>query len=225
MNTIQDRLQSMRDPAYKAFMQKLIPTTDPDRVLGVRAPQMRQLARAVYGTPEGEAFLAALAHATHEENCLHAYMLACERDFERCIRLLDAFLPYVDNWAVCDAIAPAVLGRRTDLLLPYVRRWLDSGRTYTVRFAIGALMRWYLGEAFSPEYPELVCSVESGEYYVRMMQAWYFATALAKQPDAALPYLTQRRLERWVHNKTIQKAIESHRIDCAQKAVLRTLKY
>ena len=165
-----------------------------------------------------------LPHRYYEENNLHGFLLCRMRDFDACLAAVERFLPHVDNWATCDTLSPKSFSRTPARLLDPIRRWLDSSHVYTQRFGIGCLMRWFLDERFSPEYPELVAAIRSDEYYVNMMIAWYFATALAKQYDAVLPYLEQRRLDPWVHNKTIQKACESFRVPQERKIHLKTLK-
>ena len=222
--SVTERLLAMRDPDYAAFTAKLVPTIPPERVLGVRFPQLRALARELYGTPEAEDFLLRLPHGLQEENHLHALLLERVRDFGQCLAEVERFLPYVDNWAVCDTLRPKAFARHRAELLPHVFRWLDSGELYTVRFALGMLMANYLDEAFEPRFLERAAALRSDEYYLNMMTAWYFATALAKQYDAALPFLEQGRLDTWTHNKTIQKARESFRVSDEHKAYLKTLR-
>lgn len=224
MTTVQQTLFSMQDQTYRTFQTKLMPTVDPQSVIGVRTPALRKFAKAFAKTPEAAVFLQTLPHTYYEENNLHAFLLEQIGDFNSCTAALDAFLPYVDNWATCDSMAPKVLGRYTDALLVHIRRWLASEHTYTVRYAVGLLMRYYLDDLFCEEYLRLVAGLQSEEYYIRMMAAWYFATALAKQYEAALPILQSGVLDQWTHNKTIQKALESSRIAPAQKAYLRSLR-
>ena len=222
--TISDLLRQQIDGEYAAFQRKLIPTVEPARILGVRTPALRGMARQLRGSPQAEDFLRALPHTYFEENQLHAFLLSGMRDFDACIRAVDAFLPYVDNWATCDQLSPAVFARHKPELLARISVWLESGRTYTVRFAVGMLMRHFLDDDFDPQYLRIVASIRSEEYYVRMMAAWYFATALAKQYDAALPFLQTQTMDVWTHNKAIQKAVESYRIAPEQKTMLKTLK-
>lgn len=224
MTGMQERLFALRDTAYKDFHSKLMPTVNPGKVIGVRTPDIRKLARELAKKEDVQPFLDALPHEYYEEDNLHACLIEQCKDFESTIALLDAFLPYIDNWATCDLCSPKVLGKHLPELLPHVRRWMDSSHAYTIRYGVGMLMRWYLDDAFRPEYLEWAAAIRSEEYYVNMMIAWYFATALAKQPKAALPWLEQRRLEPWTHNKAIQKAIESSRISPEDKRYLRTLK-
>jgi len=221
---IREGLFSLQDVEYRAFQAKLMPTVDPEKIIGARMPELRKFAREVKGTEEATRFLQQLPHEYYDENNLHGLLVSFIKDPELCIAELDRFLPYVDNWATCDMTSPAVFRKHPAGLLPKVREWMASGHTYTVRFGIKTLMNDYLDDAFSPEYPEWVAAVESEEYYVRMMIAWYFATALAKQPEAVLPYLENRRLEPWTHNKTIQKARESYRISPEMKTYLSRLK-
>ena len=221
---VTDELFAMQDKAYKSFTEKLVPNIDPARIIGVRMPALRKFAKDFAKTPQAADFLQSLPHTYHEENLLHGCCIEAMRDFDQCVAALDTFLLYVNNWAVCDCMSPKALGRQPDALLRHVDRWLSSGEDYTVRFAIGQLMRWFLDDRFDPRYPEMVAAVRSEEYYVNMMRAWYFATALAKQYDAVLPYLAENRLDTWTHNKTIQKAVESFRVPPEHKEALRALK-
>lgn len=224
MTALQERLFALRDEEYRDFNSRLVPNRDKSTFIGVRTPQLRALAKSMRGTAEAETFLRALPHDYFEEDQLHAFLIEQIKDFDACLAALNVFLPHVDNWATCDQLNPKALGRNKPRLLAEIRLWLESDETYTVRYAIGQLMRWFLDEDYSPEYSDMVAGVESGEYYVRMMAAWYFATALAKQYDAVLPYFTARRLPVWTHNKAIQKAVESYRVGDEHKAELRALR-
>jgi 3-methyladenine DNA glycosylase AlkD len=221
---VREKLFALRDEKYGEFQRKLIPTVKAGNIIGVRTPELRKLARTMSGTRGGEEFLACLPHRYFEENNLHGFLIERMRGFEQALAAADRFLPYVDNWATCDQMSPKIFAENLPELCEYIKRWTASGKTYTVRFGIEMLMGFYLGDAFSPEYPELVAGVRSEEYYVNMMRAWYFATALAKRWDDVLPYVSERRLDVWTHNRTIQKAIESYRITDAQKAYLRELR-
>ena len=212
-----DALLAHREEAYRQMQVRLIPNIASDTILGVRTPVLRNLAKEL---EDGERFLQNLPHRWFEENQIHSFLLEREKNFATAIARVEAFLPYVDNWATCDQLRPKCFGRHRQELLPYIRRWIASGEAYTVRFGIGMLMVHYLDDAFDPAYLELAASVHSEEYYVRMMVAWYFATALAKQYDAALPYISGYQLDKWVHNKAIQKAVESYRVSPEQKSVL-----
>ena len=224
-NGIRTRLFGMQDLSYREFHSKLIPTVDPALVIGVRTPALRKYAKELVKDPEAAAvFLQSLPHTYYEENNLHAFLIESIRDYDACIAALDVFLPYVNNWATCDMMNPRILKKHKKELLGPIGRWLASEHTYEVRFAMKMLMDHYLEEAFAPEYPDMVAAVQWEEYYLRMMQAWYFATALAKQYDAVLPYIEEHRLDAWTHNKTIQKAVESYRISPEQKLYLKTLK-
>lgn len=221
---IQEKLFALQDEGYQAFSAKLIPTVAPAKIIGVRTPALRQLAKETMAAGEAAGFLEALPHLYHEENQLHAFILSAEKDFDRCLAYVDAFLPYVDNWATCDQMSPKVFSKHRPELLPQIKRWLAAEDTYAVRFAIGMLMAHFLDEDFDRSYLAMTAQIRSEEYYVNMMIAWYFATALAKQYEAALPFIEDRRLALWTHNKGIQKAIESRRVSAAHKAYLRTLK-
>lgn len=221
---VRARLFALQDKEYQAFNAKLLPTIPPERIIGVRMPLLRKLAAEYRGTGTAAAFLAELPHTYCEENNLHGLLICTLRDYDETVAALERFLPHVDNWATCDLLSPKAFAKHPDALPGQIRLWLDSGRTYTVRFALGMLMQFYLDEQFTPQWLDWAAGVQSEEYYVNMMIAWYFATALAKQPQATLPVLEQNRLSPWVHNKTIQKAIESDRITPGQKAYLRTLR-
>ena len=214
-------LLRLRDAEYKAFQERLLPTVAPERILGVRVPALRTLAKDP--RPDWAAFLAAPQHRYYEEDMLHALRIAGNRDFERCIREVNDFLPRLDNWAVCDSLRPACFRRQRPRLAREIGFWLASEQPYTQRFGIEMLMLHFLEEDFREEYLSRVAALRSGEYYVNMMIAWYFATALALQWDSALPYLREGRLAAWVHGKCIRKALESRRLSPEQKELLRSL--
>lgn len=222
--SVRQQLFELQDKTYKEFHQRLMPTVPHEKVIGVRVPVLRRLAKQLAGTPQAERFLEQLPHEYYEENNLHAFLIEGIREYPAALAATERFLPWIDNWATCDSFCPAVFAAHRQELLPQVRRWIGSGRTYTVRYGIGMLMRLYLDEDFQPEYLAWVAGVHSGEYYINMMRAWYFATALAKQPQAAMPWLTEKRLDDWTHNKTIQKAVESLRIPPETKKQLRALR-
>ena len=221
---ITTKLFSLQDTAYRDFQVKLIPGMDAQKEIGVRTPELRKLAKELAKREDIREFLNDLPHQYFDENQLHAFILSGEKDFEKCMEDLERFLPYVDNWATCDQTSPKVFRKHRKELLDAIRRWIESDHPYTVRFAIKMLMEHFLDEDFDPAYPEMVAEVRSEEYYIRMMIAWYFATALAKQYEAVLPYLEQKKLDVWTHNKTIQKAVESYRITEEQKIYLKSLK-
>lgn len=221
---IQQELFALQDLSYRDFHAKLMPTVDKARVIGVRTPKLRVFAKEFGKTEEAKEFLKVLPHQYYEENNLHGLLIEQIKDYPTLIRELNRFLPCIDNWATCDLLTVRVVKKHLDTFTEEVERWLASDHTYTIRFGIGMLMRYYLEEHFSLEYPEKVAKIRSEEYYVNMMRAWYFATALAKQYEAIFPFLEEKRLDAWTHNKTIQKAIESYRITQEQKAYLRTLR-
>ncbi|MGD0152463.1 MAG: DNA alkylation repair protein [Thermacetogeniaceae bacterium] len=221
---VQSQLFELQDLKYKEFQCKLMPTVKPETVIGVRTPELRKLARKLSKTPEALEFLKILPHTYHEENNLHGFLIETIEDYDISIAAVEAFLPYIDNWATCDLISPKVFKKHLSELYEKIKVWLKSGQTYTMRFGIEMLMSFYCDDNFRPEMLELVACVRSEGYYVNMMIAWYFSTALVKQYDATLPYIQEQRLEKWTHNKAIQKAIESYRIGDEAKAYLRTLK-
>lgn len=221
---IREALFAKQDTAYRDFQAKLIPTIDRETVIGVRTPELRKMAKQFAKQEEIGAFLAELPHSYFEENQLHAFIIAERKDFAQCMEELTAFLPYVDNWATCDQMSPKVLKKHRQELMPYIREWIASDETYTVRFGVRMLMEHFLDEDFDLAYPGMVSEIRSEEYYVNMMIAWYFATALAKQYEAVLPYIEEKRLATWTHNKAIQKAVESYRITPEQKGYLKGLK-
>ena len=219
---ILNRLYALADPAYGEFQSKLIPNVSIDHFIGVRTPALRDLAKELYGTDEATEFLNDLPHTYFDEDQLHVFLISRTKPFDLCIEEVEKFLPYVNNWVTCDQMSPTVFKKNTDLLLPRIISWIDSDHVYTVRFGIGMLMQYFLDDLFDPKYPERVSRIRSEEY--NMMIAWYFATALAKQYDAVLPFLEEKKLSTWVHNKTIQKAVESYRITDEQKIYLRSLR-
>ncbi len=218
---IKKRLFELQDLKFRKFHSRLVPNIDPQTVIGVRTPELRKLAKEI---GEDEEFLRTLPHEYYEENQLHALIITGMTDFSGCISRLDEFLPYADNWAATDIMTVKLFRKHTAELLPHIRRWLSSGRTYTVRYAVGCLMNFYLDDNFDTEYLEMVSAVKCDEYYVSMMVAWYFATALAKHYDAVIPYIEQRRLDPATHRRAIQKSIESFRITDEQKMYLRMLR-
>ena len=221
---IRDRLFSLQDAKYRELQIKILPNLEPESIIGVRTPELRQMAKELAVREETGAFLKNLPHRYFDENQLHAFILSGMKDYTACMEALERFLPYVDNWATCDQMSPKVFRKHRMELLGSIRKWIASEQAYTIRFGIGMLMEHYLDGDFDPAYPEMAAGVRSGEYYVNMMTAWYFATALAKQYDAVIPYIENRRLDPWTHNKAIQKAIESYRITPEQKEYLKTLK-
>lgn len=221
---VQAELFEMQDLTYRDFHATLMPTIDKETVIGVRTPMLRAYAKNFGKTADAVTFLEVLPHKYYEENNLHGLLIEQIKDYPACIAAIERFLPYVDNWATCDMIALRTMKKHLDVFIQEVYRWMASDHPYIVRFGIGMLMRYYLDEQFKPEYPEKVAEIKSDEYYVNMMRAWYFATALAKQYDQILPYLEEKKLDTWTHNKTIQKAVESYRIAAEQKCYLRTLR-
>ena len=221
---IRKQLFEFQDVKYKDFQKNLIPTVDPESIIGVRTPELRKYAKQLVKENKTDEFLSDLPHKYFDENQLHAFILSELKDYEKCVEEVCRFLPYVDNWATCDQMSPNVFKKHRTELMEYIKQWLESDKTYTVRFAIGMLMQHYLDDEFDIGYAEMVQEVKSEEYYINMMIAWYFATALAKQYDNILPILEQNRLDVWTHNKVIQKAVESYRIMPEQKAYLKSLK-
>ena len=236
-----NRLLELQDKQYADFQSKLIPTIAPARIIGIRTPYLRKLAKQIYKenlnfqqdtNTELYTFIIDLPHRYFDEDQLHAFIISEIKDFDTCIAEVDRFLPYIDNWATCDQLSPKCFNKHKEQLLPYINTWLASSHIYTIRFGIGMLMHHFLDNEFKPEYHIMVAKIESEEYYIQMMQAWYFATALAKQWDATIPYLERKAQgadkykmpNDWVHNKTIQKAIESYRILQQQKMLLKSLK-
>lgn len=221
---IKAELFKLQDAKYRDFQIKLIPTVDPETVIGVRTPQLRAFAKGLLKNGSYEKFLESLPHGYFDENQLHVFLLSGMKDYESCMEGVQDFLPYIDNWATCDQLSPKAFKKHRPELLECIYSWIRSDKTYTIRFAVGMLMQHFLDEDFDMAYPEMVAGVRSQEYYVNMMLAWYFATALAKQYDTVLPYIEERRLDAWTHNKTIQKAVESYRVTAEQKEYLKSLR-
>lgn len=224
MTEIQKELFLLKDEKYKDFHASLMPTADKNKIIGIRTPVLRKYAQELYKQKRWEEFINTLPHEYYEENNLHGILICKIKDFDRCINALDNFLPFIDNWASCDILSPKALRQNPVELLTKIRQWLNSDHAYTVRYGVKCLMDNFLGENFTDEVLQMVCSVTHDDYYVKMVQAWFFATALAKQYDSTLPCLTQKKLSPWVHNKTIQKAVESYRISNETKEELKKLK-
>ena len=217
-------LMALKDDAYREFQAKLVPNIPKETILGVRTPDLRKIAKEVFASSDREAFLSNLPHRYYEENLIHFFVISMIKDFDECVQAVEGFLPYVDCWPVSDQATPKAFAKNHQKLLPHVRKWIASDHVYTARFGIRMLMNEYLGEDFQPEYPKLVASKKSDEYYLNMMSAWYFATALAKRYEDIVPCFEDRRLDEWVHKKAIQKALESYRVTEEHKEYLKTLR-
>lgn len=224
MTEIQKLLFAKQDIKYRDFQAPLFPNIDKEKMIGVRTPDLKILAKELYGSDIAKEFISALPHQYFDENQLHAFLISLIKDYDQCLYEVEKFLPYIDNWGTCDQLSPKVFSKHKDELYISIKEWLKSKHTYTIRFAIGMLLSLYLDDAFKEEHLELVASIKSEEYYINMMIAWYFATALAKQYSKAIKYLENKKLSPWVHNKTIQKSVESYRINDEQKAYLKSLK-
>ena len=220
-NKIVSDLFNMRDEKFAKFNASLLPTINSKNIIGIRTPELKKYAKTIR---DADKFLNSLPHKYFEENQIHAFILSNNNDFDTCIKLIDKFLVYVDNWATCDQLIPKIFDKNTDKLFPYIKKWIKSEHIYTQRFAIGLLMRFYLGEKFDLSYANMVKNITSDEYYVNMMRAWYFATALAKNWDSVIGIIENKKLDSWTHNKTIQKSKESFRISSEHKKYLNTLK-
>ena len=221
---VKSKLFEMQDLQYKSFHSKLMPTVNPDKIIGVRVPEIRRFAKEFSKSKEAENFIKNLPHKYYEEDNLHAFLIEQIKDYQRVVYELNRFLPFVDNWATCDGLTPKIFANHTEELVAEIDNWLKSEQIYTVRFAVNMLMKFYLEDNFKEDYLQKVADIKIDEYYVKMVQAWYFATALAKQWNSAALYLTENKLDEWVHNKTIQKAVESYRITPEQKEYLKKLK-
>ena len=224
LDEIRNELFKMQDTAYRDFNSKLIPTVDKSLFIGVRTPELRKYAKQLAKREDIEEFLHSLPHKYFDENQLHAFIVSEIKDFKSCVDKVNEFLPYVDNWATCDQLSPKVFKKYHKELINYIEIWLKSDKVYTVRFGIGMLMEHFLDEDFDISYLETVSNIRSDEYYVNMMIAWYFATALVKRYESVLTFIENRSLEIWTHNKAIQKAVESYRISTDRKTYLKELK-
>lgn len=224
LNEIRTELFKMQDMDYRDFNSKLIPTVDKESMIGIRTPDLRKYAKQLGKSSDAIEFLQTLPHKYFDENQLHAFIISEIKDFKNCIDEINRFLPYIDNWATCDQLSPKVFKKYHNELLEYIKDWLKSDKVYTLRFGIGMLMEHFLDENFDILYPETVSKIRSGEYYINMMIAWYFATALAKQYESVIPFIENNSLDIWTHNKAIQKAVESLRISDEKKEYLKSLK-
>lgn len=221
---LQRKLYDLQDLKYRDMQIRIIPTLDPASIIGVRTPELRALAKEMTAAGDHIGFLKELPHTCFEENQLHAFILSGMKDFDACISEVERFLPYVDNWATCDQMSPKIFRKHKEALLEHINEWLCSDRPYTVRFGVGMLMAHFLDDDYDRRYPEMVAALRSEEYYVNMMIAWYFATALAKQYETVLPFIEEKKLAVWTHNKAIQKSVESYRITAEQKEYLKSLR-
>ncbi|MBR0231616.1 MAG: DNA alkylation repair protein [Clostridia bacterium] len=219
-----ERLNAAKDEGYREFQAKLVPNVPPEKILGVRTPELRRIAKEVFASGERDPFLRDLPHKYYEEDLIHFFVLAMIKDFDACVRAVGDFLPYVDCWPVSDQATPAAFAKNREKLLPYVKEWIASEHIYTARFGLRMLMNEYLGDAFREEYLALAASVRGGDYYLKMMVAWFFATALAKRYKETLPYFENRALDEWVHKKAVQKALESRRVTEEHKKYLAGLR-
>ena len=222
--TVRKELYKLQDGKYADFSAKLSPDMKREDFIGVRTPALKEMAKRMVKDGTGSEFIRELPHKYFEENQLHAFIISFEKDFDVAIKEVEKFLPYIDNWATCDQLRSKAFAKYPDRLLPYIDKWLTSRKTYTIRFGIGALMCYFLDDKFKPEYLSKVAAVKSDEYYINMMIAWYFATALAKQWEATVPYIEEHKLLDWVHRKTIQKAVESFRVIDEHKNYLRNFR-
>ena len=218
------KMYDLQDLKYRDMQIKIIPTINPQSVIGVRTPELKSMAKDIMKAGNYKGFLEELPHKYFEENQLQAFIISGIKDLNECMAELERFLPYVDNWATCDQMSPKIFKKHREVLFTHIKEWIRSERTYTVRFGVGMLMEHFLDEDYDPKYPEMVAELRSEEYYVNMMIAWYFATALAKQYESIIPYIEQKRLDDWTHNKAIQKSVESRRITEEQKLYLKSLK-
>ncbi len=222
--TVYERLLKVQDKEYRDFQIKLVPNISPDAMIGVRTPDMRNIAKEVFKSDERDAFLKELPHKFYEENLVHFFLIAMIKDFDECVKAVDKFLPYVDCWPVSDQATPKSFKKNHEKLLPHIKKWIASDHVYTARFGIRMLMNEFLGDDFKKEYLELVASKRGEDYYLKMMVAWYFATALAKQYDESVKYIEERKLDDWVLKKAIQKAVESYRVTDEHKEYLKTFR-
>lgn len=224
MNTIQERLFNLQDSEYRNFHSKLMPTVSKEKIIGVRTPVLRKLAKEINNSDLKAEFLKTLPHKYYEEDNLHAFLIEQIKDFDECISALDDFLLHIDNWATCDMMTPKILGKYPDKLYSKIQEWISSSHTYTVRFGIVTLMKFFMNDKLDKKHLNSLLTINSDEYYVNMAIAWYLATALASNWDMVIPYIEKQKFSKWIHNKTIQKAIESYRITQDQKTYLKTLK-
>ena len=224
MEEIVSILFSKQDVKYRDFQAPLFPNINKEKMIGVRTPDIKKLAKELYGSETANKFIETLPHEYFDENQLHVFIISLIKDYNQCLKEVERFLPYIDNWGTCDQLSPKAFAKHKDELIIPIKKWIKSKHTYTVRFAIGMLLALYLDDSFKEEYLELVSKVKSDEYFINMMIAWYFATALVKQWDTSIKYIEEKKLSSWVHNKTIQKAVESYRITDEQKTYLKSLK-
>ena len=220
-NKLKDELIKLKDEKSIPFQAKLMPTVQPDTILGIKTPVLKNMAKNILNSEEADIFMSNLPHEYFEENQIHAFLISFQKDYDKCMRQLNFFLPFIDNWATCDQMSPICFKKNPEKILPFIDELLKSDKTYYIRFGIGMLMRYFLDDRFNLNYAEKVAKIKSDEYYVNMMIAWYFATALAKQYESIIPFIENKRLDVWVYKKTIRKALESYRIPKEHKDYLR----
>ena len=221
---IRERLLELKNEEYRQFTARLVPNIPAETIIGLKTPEMRAIAREIFVGDYRDEFLSELPHEYYEENLIHFFVISMIKDFEECIQKVEAFLPYVDCWPVSDQATPKAFRKNHEKLLPYIRKWVSSDHVYTARFGIRMLMNEFLGEDFREEYLELVASKKGDDYYLKMMVAWYFATALAKRYDETIPYIENHVLDEWTHRKALQKAVESYRVTDEHKEYLKSLR-
>ena len=221
---VEEELFKLQDKKYQKLQVNLVPNVDKEKIIGVRVPEIRKLAKKYKNDDSVNEFLKELPHKYYDENLLHGLIISEIKDYDRCIEEVEMFLPYVDNWAVCDTMSPKIFAKNKDKLIIIIKKWIKSSELYTCRFGIRMLMNHFLKEDYKKEYLELPAAIHTDEYYLKMMIAWFYATALAYRWDDTIKYLDEKKLDKWTHNKTIQKAIESYRITDSQKDYLRKIK-
>ena len=221
---VEEELFKLQDKKYQKLQVNLVPNVDKEKIIGVRVPEIRKLAKKYKNDDSVNEFLKELPHKYYDENLLHGLIISEIKDYDRCIEEVEMFLPYVDNWAVCDTMSPKIFAKNKDKLIIMIKKWIKSSELYTCRFGIRMLMNHFLKDDYKDEYLELPAAIHTDEYYLKMMVAWFYATALAYRWDDTIKYLDEKKLDKWTHNKTIQKAIESYRITDSQKEYLRKIK-
>ena len=225
MDVIVKKLFDNRDLEYRDFHSRLIPNIDKERIIGVRTPVLRKLAKEISKSDYVDEFLEELPHKYNEENMLHGMILSIKyKDISVLLLKLDKFLEYVDNWAITDMISPKIFKKYPDKVYKYILKWINSKHEYKMRFGIVSLLQFYLDENYNKEILNVVSKIKSDYFYVKMAIAWFYSFALIKQYDDTIIYFENRLLGKWIHNKSIQKAIESYRVDKERKEYLRSLK-
>lgn len=225
MDIIINKLMKYKDDKYKAFNAKLVPNIDIDNIIGIRIPNIRKLAKEIKDEDYIDTFLNELPHKYQEEYILHGLLLSIKyKDINILLNKLDTFLEYANNWVITDTISPKLFKKYPDIVYEYIVKWINSNHEYKIRFAIVSLLQFYLDDNYNKKILTLVKNIKYNSYYVNMAIAWFYSFALIKQYDDTIKLFENKKLDKWIHNKSIEKAIDSYRVSSDKKTYLKSLK-